>query len=271
MKRIITVICAVLFAMIFPISCISSSFDPSFKNILKGYFAFHSTAFTFVRYLIFFIVIFILTAVICNFKRFLLYCFPIELSIVLLATFYDYFISHRILYNYNYVLWLCVAISVPCAAVFLSSTLFMKEGYKAFYKVFWMTYFFLYAFLIYDVFFRTPYSFGMSVNMKIGQGTLKYIPYVLHNLNDGYMILVCAGNYLVFVPLALIIKAFIPKANNYLYILIGLITPLLVEGYQYIFKCGNVDIDDLLLNWAGFFTGYIILYLINKYKIKEIA
>ena len=269
MKKADTLLCAILFAVLFPFGCISSSFDPSTHDILFGYFAFHSSAFIFGRYLIIFCIIFTLSAVLSKNTMFLLYAFPSELSVVLAITFYDSFIGHNLLYNYNYILWLCVAISVPCAAVFTAATFFMKENYEKFFRIFWRTYIFLYLYLFYDVFLRMPNSFEMKVNMKIGGGIFRFIPYVIHNPNDAYMILNILGNLLFFLPLPLILKAIVPKIPKPLIVAIGIALPLMVEGYQYIFKCGNVDIDDLILNWSGFIIGFIVLKIIEKYKLKE--
>lgn len=263
------IICAVLFAALFPFFCVSSSYDPTMKDVLFGYFGFWSSKYIFLRYVIIFVIVFILTAAFSNYKEFLLYCFPIELFLVLFVTYTDTFISHRLLYNYNYILWLCVTISVTCAAVFISSTLFMKENYKRFFKVFWRSYLFVYLYLLYDVFYRPPNSFELSVNLKAGHGMFRFFSYMVHNLGDGYMILIWLGNLLVFLPIPFLIKSIFPKANNSLIIVLGICAPLIVESYQYIFKCGNVDIDDIILNYTGFIIGFILFKIIEKYKLTS--
>ena len=269
MQKVDKALCAVLFALIFPFACISSSFDPTTHDILFGYFGFHSSAFIFGRYLILFTIIFILSAILSNKTKFLFYAFPAELSVVLALTFYDSFIGHHLLYNYNYILWLCVAICVPCAAVYTAATFFMKENFVKFNRIFWSTFVFLYLFLFYDVFLRQPNSFTMSVNTKIGGGIFRFIPYVINNPGDAYMILNIMGNLLFFLPLPLMLRALIPKLPKFLIVISGIALPLMVEGYQYYFKCGNVDIDDLILNWSGFIIGLILLKLIETHKLKE--
>jgi glycopeptide antibiotics resistance protein len=53
--------------------------------------------------------------------------------------------------------------------------------------------------------------------------------------------------------------------------IIGFITPFLAEGYQFIFKCGQVDVDDIVLNFGGFMIAYLVYILIYKFKLKDTA
>ena len=51
--------------------------------------------------------------------------------------------------------------------------------------------------------------------------------------------------------------------------MIGFITPLFVEAYQMIFKCGQVDIDDIVLNFGGFLIAFIVYIAIYKHKLHK--
>ncbi|MBR7072367.1 MAG: VanZ family protein [Eubacterium sp.] len=263
MKKALTVASAVLFAVLFPFCMVSSSF--SVKN---SYFGFHSFTFIYIRYFIIIAVMFTLTYLNRENKALLNKYVPAAITAVSICAYIDYFITFRYLYNYGYLLWLGVVFSVTNAAVFLSATIFVKDDYPAFYKRFWSAYLVMYILIIYVSFIRNPDFQELSVNMQIGNGTIKFFKAVfndpLHNL---YTSLICFGNIFILLPAPFVIYSF-KRPPVIVSVVIGMLLPLFFEGYQYILKCGNVDIDDILLNFTGFLIGLTAAEIIYSKKLK---
>ncbi len=268
MKKTFSGINAVIFALIFFIGCISSGFDKYKGAVLFGYFGPHSLTFTVIRYLVIILLIFSLTYINRNNQKLFYTVLPAELLIIGAAAVFDYFITKVFLYNYSYCLWLCAAVSVAAGALFLSALLFLKNDFDKFYKAVFRAYSVIYLLIFYVSFIRKPESLEMSVNLIPGGGTFQYFPYVFRGFDDPYLALICFGNILVFLPLPFIIKAFSFKIKDSVILIIGVLLPFLVEGYQYIFRCGHVDIDDVILNLSGFIIGFIIMKFVYSKKLK---
>ena len=266
MKKALLSINAVIFSVLFPFFCISSTFEPAMLKYLYGYFGPHGFQFILLRYIIIALLIFAFSYILRENEKLMLYVLPIELLIVTAVIYYDYFIGYHLLYNFSYGLWICASVSVASASLFLANTFYFKGDFKKFYRFFWASYAPIYLLILYISFIRTPGSFGFSLNTKIGSGTIQYFSYLFHHINDGYIALITFGNILVFIPASFIIKNISFKLNDLIILIIGLLLPLGAEAYQYIFKCGDVDIDDLILNWSGFLIGLIIMRLIVRKK-----
>jgi glycopeptide antibiotics resistance protein len=258
---------ASLYAVFFPVALISGSYDPSFRERFFGYFGPHSQLFTYSRHIVIFLVLLLLVYLNRNNTKFLKYDTLISIGFVSICTFLDYFFFRKVIYNYSYALWLCCAICVACTGVFVGITLFVKKEYKSLFKTFWLSFIPIYLFIMFISFVRAPGSYEMTVNLKIGDGTFQFFKYIISNHYDRlYISLVCIGNLLIFLPLPFIMYALRGKIKAY-HIIIGLLFPLIFEGYQYLLKCGNVDIDDIILNWCGFFIGLVFLIIIKKKKL----
>ncbi len=269
MKKVIPVLSGIFMALVFILACISSTFDPRMGQYLNGYFGPLEFSVVFLRYIFFTVVIIVL----CGFNRkneklFTIFL-PLSLLLVMAAILYDYIFSHHLLYNYNYALWICASSSVASAALFLGATFFIKDFYLSFYRRFWLSYLILYLFIIYIAFIRLPDSYETTVNTIVGQGTMRFFKYMINNLDDSYMNLICLGNIFIFLPLPFIIRAIVPKLNIFIIAAIGAVFPILAESYQYVFRCGNVDVDDLILNWSGLIAGLILMNIIYKKKNPE--
>ncbi|MBQ9229407.1 MAG: VanZ family protein [Eubacterium sp.] len=269
MKQFYNGLAAALFAVIYPFACISSSYDHKFDGMLWNYFYNYNGVFIFTRYIVIFILLFILTRMNKNNQHFLCIYIPSVMGVLTAMMLIDHLFTHHLMYNYYLSLWLCAAITVANAAVFLSATLFLKDDYRRFYRIFWFAVSGEYLYTLYISFIRSPNSFTMSVNTHIGEGTLQYFRYVLQHPGDAYMALICVGNILIFAPLPFILRNCLQKAPYWVLGAIGLLLPIAVEGYQYIFNCGNVDIDDLLLNWLGFFVGLLCEEILRHHKLEK--
>ena len=260
MKKILSAIAAIIFAVLFPIACVSSSFGG-----YEGYFGFHSMLYTYTRYFIFFVLLIILTALNRNNKKILTIVIPTELFIIAIWMYYDYFIRHQLLYNFSFLLWFGATVSSASAGILCGATLSVRQHYELFYQRFWYTYTAVYLLIFYVSFIRTPDSYGLTINTIPFQGTIKYFKYIFTNSNpDLYLTLVCIGNIFIFIPLPFLLTNYLKKLPTWCLIIIGFIIPCCVEGYQYIFRCGNVDVDDLILNWLGFAIGLTVERLIRK-------
>lgn len=72
------------------------------------------------------------------------------------------------------------------------------------------------------------------------------------------------GNFICFFPFGFLYKSFKKTNDTVKIILIPIVISLLIELSQLILKNGNFDVDDILLNTAGFYLGVGIHYLFNK-------
>lgn len=268
MKKAVSAIMAVIISLVFPFACISASLEPIAGKYLGGYFGPHPFKFTVLRYIVFAVIIFALTYLNRkNIKVFTIYL-PIGYCAVITFAYYDYFIGKHFIYNFSYGLWLCTTISVACFALFISATLFIKKDYKKFYKAFWRLYLLTYILILLISFIRPRDSYGLSVNTHPGGGTIQYFSYIFRHPDDAYMVLICLGNILIFVPYAFIMKSLSDKIPDWVILITGALLPFCAEGYQYLFRCGNVDVDDIILNISGVIAGFILMKLIYRYKLK---
>lgn len=270
MKKVLSVMAAILFGALYLFACISTCYDSKFDGVLFNYFYCYDGIFLFTRYLIVFAVLFLVTFLNKHNQRYITVFIPIAMALLTGCILIDRFHTHHLMYNYYLCLWQSAAIIVANAAVFLSATLFFDKGYQAFYRSFWWAFAGIYLFVIYIAFLRQPDAFALTVNTQIGNGIFKFFKYILHHPSDGYMVLNFLGNALIFAPLPFMLRNLSRKAPFYVFIIIGFLVPIAVEAYQYIFRCGNVDIDDLLLNWLGFAVGFAVEeFIFHKKLCKE--
>lgn len=187
-----------------------------------------------------------------------------EANIVLLAYVVDYSVRAVTGQESFYtMLWIScgfvASVGVFTALAHIKNT----DKYKTVSK-FWLAFTPTYAYIFLIVFLRKPNTY-YELNLTLGNGILSYTDYLISSFkNDFWMVYNFVGNVVFFVPLVFILNAFFPKLKSYQVFLISCIVPYLVEGYQYIFKCGSVDIDDIVLNTGGIIIGIIILIISRK-------
>lgn len=79
------------------------------------------------------------------------------------------------------------------------------------------------------------------------------------------------GNILLLMPLAFIVVWIVNYTNKKVSLALGLVATCLIETIQLLvnlitrFPCHAVDVDDLILNYAGYLIAILIIYLIKKY------
>ncbi|MEG0258975.1 MAG: VanZ family protein [Lysinibacillus sp.] len=88
--------------------------------------------------------------------------------------------------------------------------------------------------------------------------------------NMELIILNLLGNLFIFTPIGLLIPFLSKKFRKGLHvILLGFILSLAVETIQFIFTVGSADIDDLILNTAGAWLGYLVYKYMMKISRKK--
>lgn len=167
-----------------------------------------------------------------------------------------------------YSLWWLGAILASSLGVFTSATLKLpKEKYKSFFDRFVIGIIPVYIVLLCIAFLRKP-GRGFSYNYILFKGNISMLKSFIRNpVGDFEAPLIFFGNILVFMPVAFILKALFPKIKSKTMIIVGILCPIIAEGYQLIFRCGNVDIDDIVTNFLGFLFGYGLYKLIEKKKL----
>ena len=94
--------------------------------------------------------------------------------------------------------------------------------------------------------------------------------YNSRRLNTEYKTNNLLGNLIGFVPLGLLLPFIIPWFGNGFKILIaGFLISLGYETMQLLTGLGVFDVDDLILNTAGAFVGFILFYLIKLSLIPK--
>lgn len=166
-----------------------------------------------------------------------------------------------------YRLWWYSIIHIANAGVFIGmlKCKAKEKEISAFFKGYTPFYLFTFA-----VCFLRPFGDTLTTNFRIGHGTILFLNYLIHNPKDSEIWFNFLGNILIFLPLPFILISFFNKIKTYQLIFVGAMFPIFAEGYQYIFKCGDVDIDDVILNFAGFLIGLFLLKAIPKI-IKKIS
>ncbi len=135
----------------------------------------------------------------------------------------------------------------------------LKAFFTGFCFLFAVDFFYIYIFLRkYDV------SWCKPLNLVPFEGELKaYL-----TTHDASLLLRDAGNVFFFTAMSWMIMELCKKRRYLLGVVIPILTSVLMEVYQYLFHCGDADIDDVLLNTFGVVLGVLIYRLIIE-KIKE--
>lgn len=74
------------------------------------------------------------------------------------------------------------------------------------------------------------------------------------------------GNVLCLFPFGFYYRIRKPDADFFKTLLLPVILSLLIEVSQILFRMGDFDVDDILMNAAGFYLGYFISFLFDKIR-----
>lgn len=257
----------IFFALTLLLSCFTMNTDK-----LHGYFSAQGTPFIMFRLALIFSFMLIATIICKDEIKFISKFEPIAIISITALLIFDYYVTEISGSQFLYKVWWMISIFTCELTLYMIITLSRagKKDYALFNKRFWLGFTPLYIFILIICFVRNPSGHSLSINTHIGQGTIQMLIAFLNDINISFEApLIFFGNLLIFLPLAFILKAFIVKSKQYFIVIIGTALPFIVEGYQYIFSCGDVDIDDIVLNLAGFYIGYCLSTIIYKKKLAE--
>lgn len=183
---------------------------------------------------------------------------------------FDYYVTNISGSMFLFRVWWLIAIIMAHFGILAGiATSCDKKGFDRFFEKFAIGIAGIYFITFVICFIRAPFS-GRTTNFAIFNGTFGLVPYMLKNpFGDFEVPLIVLGNIFVFTPAPFVIKGIAKKISTKAMVLIGFILPIFVEGYQYILKCGDVDVDDLILNWLGFALGLMLLKAITTVKTKK--
>lgn len=186
------------------------------------------------------------------------------LNLILILFIFDYFVVDLSGdQDYCKMWWLC-SIYITNAGLYIGLSLGCKNGFEKISRKFWLAFLPTYVFSFLLVFLRKP-NIYFSVNLKLGDGLISQLEYLLNNFHSyTWSLFNFVGNIAFFIPVAFLVKAVFKNIKNYGILIIGVILPFVIEGYQYIFKCGSVDVDDIVFNISGFALGYTAMYIEKK-------
>ncbi len=253
----------ILFALVFVLSCLTMN-----SNRLHGYNGAYSKPFTITKFILIVVCVFWVTRLNINSINYISKFVKYTLWIITPIVCFDYYVTHISGSQFLISVWWIGYILIAALSVFTAVTLLKPKNYKSFYYDFWIGLTPIYVFILIICFLRMPAD-NLTTNFRLGHGTFLMLKAIINNPGvDSEAYIIFIGNIVIFIPLAFILSAFFKKIKPYQLVLIGLAVPFIVEGYQYIFKCGDVDIDDIVLNWFGYFIG-MILYLIIKKRLLE--
>ena len=92
--------------------------------------------------------------------------------------------------------------------------------------------------------------------------------YNSHRMNTEYKKNNLLGNFIGFIPFGFLLSLLVPWFRNGFKILFaGLLFSLGYETMQLVFGLGIFDVDDLILNTVGSFTGFIIFLLVKSFVL----
>jgi glycopeptide antibiotics resistance protein len=238
---------------------------------MVGYLKNQGTHFIFFRLGLIFV--FVAIATIINRKNvsFISKLEPIAVSVITALLIFDYYVTHLSGSQFLYRVWWIISIFVAELTLFFTLSVIKCDDYKLFYKSFWWGFTPLYLFTLIICFLRNPFGVR-TVNTQLFNGTFLMLKAFINNPSGSFEApLIFFGNVFVFVPLSFILFNSFKRIKPYQVIIVGIIAPIVVEGYQYILSCGDVDIDDLILNWFGFFIGMLIQRIINKKRLDAFS
>ena len=163
--------------------------------------------------------------------------------------------------------WFWVAgILMANGGLFVSATIYgrSKKEYPQFCINMFRSVTPLYVFVFLVSFLRAPNTY-LTLNLITTRVTIQMLVSMLRNIHISIEApLLFFGNLLIFLPVPFILKAWIKGIKDWHIITVGCVLPFVVEAYQYVLKCGDVDIDDIILNLIGYMAGYIVIKRVTK-------
>jgi hypothetical protein len=181
-----------------------------------------------------------------------------SLTIKWIATFGSFVIIFHLAYGLISVFSVFV-----CATVIKLFTKDVNNGYDKFFDDFFLGFSFMLAFIFVLIYFviRDYSSNGYILNLVPFRGEIGDL---ISGSYSKYDLIRGAGNVFFYTGIAFVVIRFCKKRE----MLFGIIIPVLIsfacEVFQYIFVCGDADIDDIIANTLGAIIGVVLYKLIVK-------
>ena len=115
-----------------------------------------------------------------------------------------------------------------------------------------------------------PYRQLLARNMNlVPLLTIQNYWHVVRHSTDQALLRHCVinlvGNVVLFIPIGYLPVRIWPKLRNvFLFLLTGIVAILAVEALQLFTLLGKFDVDDVILNMAGMFLGYLLCIITRK-------
>lgn len=170
-----------------------------------------------------------------------------------------YFYFDKILDKFNGILgsnmsYIILRLFVAAIIFLVFDSLIKGKFSKSELNIFFIAYFVLILML-------SLFKYGTRVDASINLNPLS----IVDDFNYMSTTIVVIANLLMYIPVGVGIKLNFNKIKNYKLSIVFLIYILIVESIQYIFKLGIFDIDDIILNFIGFYIG---IFILDKYLLK---
>ena len=254
--------------ILFVIFYLFSMFSMHSDN-LSSYWGNNGTPFMFFRFFLIIFLMIIATVMNMYNAEFISQFVPIMTLLITGLLIFDYYVTKISGSQFLYTaIWIAYII-VGLMTLFITYTLVVKAEYAQFYSRFWRAFIPLYIFVFIICFLRKPGE-TYDLNLQLGQGTFLMLKALINDVHVSFIApLMFFGNVMIFTPLPFMLSATFKRLSPPIILIIGFLAPFVVEGYQLILKCGQVDIDDIVLNFGGFLIAYFIYLFVNKYRLKD--
>lgn len=112
------------------------------------------------------------------------------------------------------------------------------------------------------------YSMENSINYNLVP--FKSIGSQIKHISESWALINLLGNIVPFVPFGFLLPIAYKRINSFVKAFsVGFLSVILIEVFQFITKLGSFDVDDIMLNSIGIIIGYFLIWLVNRFIIKE--
>lgn len=134
-----------------------------------------------------------------------------------------------------------------------------SDDFKRFFRIISFILFIIYLIFLINVLFLDE-KYGRVTGVKgYNLEPFKTIKNYIKYSGTDTMMRNIFGNIVAFMPFGFFVPVILRKTRNFIFmILLSGLMSLLVEVLQYHFAVGSFDVDDIILNTAGGFLGYLI-------------
>ena len=144
-------------------------------------------------------------------------------------------------------------------------------------RIIWWIYIVL-LFLVVVIKFRGSFSelrermnyYSMENSINYNLVPFKSIGSQIKHISESLALINLLGNIVPFVPFGFLLPIAYKRINSFVKVFsVGLLSVILIEVFQFITKLGSFDVDDIMLNSIGIIIGYFLIWLVNRFIIKE--